>query len=139
MENSTTPTTESEVSECQQNDDFEADENHFSDWDAPINNEDVNIELEEAVISQASELIGGVLNDLETNEISLNYSQSEDSQNRPVATKLKFVMTKVMDAETSQNDVLPPTNKITKKHKGASIRGVLIHEPLAEKKTFLQI
>lgn len=109
MENNSSPTNESDLSDFQNNDNYQAQEtDHFSDWDVPVNNENYSADVREAVTLQASEVVGEVLSDLETKESELIFSKD-----KPVETKVKFVMTKVMEAGTSRNET-----RVAKKHKG---------------------
>lgn len=107
MENSSPPSTESDVSEFQTNDNYQIDEiNNLSDWDAP--EDDTDTIVRETVKVQASEFVGSLLHDLELKEGEL-----EESRNKPLETKVKFVMTRPMEAGTSHNEA-----KVAKKHKG---------------------
>lgn len=102
MENTSSPTTESDNSEFQANDDYKINEiNDFSDWDAATDDTDANIR--ETIKIQATEVVGSVLNDLEVELVP----------SKPIESKVKFVMTKTMEAGTSRNET-----KIAKKHKG---------------------
>lgn len=113
MESSSSPNTESDNSEFENNDDYQLDEvNNHSDWDATPNDTDTNIR--ETVTMQASELVDALLNDLEEKETELISKKLEVTQDRPVETKVKFVMTRAMEAGTSRNE----TKIANKKHKG---------------------
>lgn len=104
MEHSSSPNTESDPSDFQGNDNYQAQElNYLSDWDEAAEDENSSAKLREAIKLQASEVVGEVFNDLETEQI----------RDKPIETKVKFVMTKVMEAGTSRNET-----KTTRKHKG---------------------
>lgn len=98
MENSSSPNTESDLSDFQNSDNHQAEEtNDISDWD-----DDAAVKL------QAAEVVGEVFSDLEAKE-----SHLDEHRDKTIETKVKFVMTKKMEAGTSNNET-----RITRKHKG---------------------
>lgn len=112
MENNSSPSTESDVSEFQNNDNYQIDQiNNLSDWDTNDDGADTNVE--ETVKVQASEFVGSLLNDLELKEGDLVCGKLEESRDKPLETKVKFVMTRAMEAGTSRNET-----KLDKKRKG---------------------
>lgn len=129
MEHSSSPTTDSDYSDIQTNNDYQINEiNNLSDWDVETNDTVEN--TRETVQAQASELLSAVFNDLEANEPEL---LSQQTQDKPVETKVKFLMTRPMEAGTSRNET-----KVAKKHKGIPLKKHL-SSTINTKLVFMQI